>query len=208
MAVEKSMVKVKRKPFVSFLFKLSIVLTVATLAWVVYLDATVRYTFAGKKWTTPAFVYARPLELYAGLELSTIDFDAELKLLGYQFVKSARKARQVSKYQDRYELMAPLIVLPGGNEPARSVSLTISSGVVTKLSTGNRESLIRLEPVKIGGIYPAHNEDRLLVQLSEVPDTLEQMLIAVEDRSFYNHGGVSLTSIARAAYVNITKGSV
>jgi penicillin-binding protein 1B len=207
-AVKKSVAKVKRKPFISFLFKLSIVLAVAALAWIVYLDATVRYTFAGKKWTTPAFVYARPLELYAGLELNAANFDAELKLLGYQFVKSARKPRQVSKYQGRYELMVPVIVLAGGNEPARSVSLTINSGVVTKLSTSDRESLIRLEPVKIGGIYPAHNEDRLLVQLSEVPDTLEQMLIAVEDRSFYKHGGVSLISIARAAYVNITKGSV
>jgi penicillin-binding protein 1B len=207
-AAKKSVAKAKRKPFVSFLFKLSLVLAVAALAWVIYLDATVRYTFAGKKWTTPAFVYARPLELYQGLALNAVDFDTELKLLGYRFVKSARKARQVSKYQGRYELMVPLIVLPGGNEPARSVSIAINDGFVTTLSTSDRKSLIRLEPVKIGGIYPAHNEDRLLVQLSDVPDTLEQMLIAVEDRGFYKHGGVSLISIARAAYVNVTKGSV
>jgi penicillin-binding protein 1B len=207
-AAKKSAAQVKRRSFVSFLFKFSIVLGVAVLAWVVYLDATVRYTFAGKKWSTPAFVYARPLELYEGLELNTADFDTELKLLGYRFVKSARKIRQVSKYQGRYELMIPAIVLPGGNEPGRSVSFAISDGLVTKLSTSDGETLIRLEPVKIGGIYPAHNEDRLLVQLTDVPDSLEQMLIAVEDRGFYKHGGISLIGIARAAYVNITKGSV
>jgi penicillin-binding protein 1B len=200
--------RVKRKPFVSFLVKLSLVLVVAGLAWIFYLDATVRYTFAGKKWTTPAFVYARPLELYQGLELSAVDFDTELKLLGYRFVTSARKSRQVSKYQGRYELMVPLTVLPGINEPARRVSIVINNGLVSSLSTSDRKALIRLEPVKIGGIYPAHNEDRLLVQLNDVPDTLEQMLIAVEDRGFYNHGGVSLISIARAAYVNLTKGKV
>jgi len=41
------------------------------------------------------------------------------------------------------------------------------------------------DPV-IRGIYPAHNEDRLLVRLEEVRNQLVQALIAIEDRKFYN----------------------
>ena len=49
----------------------------------VYLDATIRSTFEGEKWQLPARVYARPLEIYTGLTLSSIELEAELKRLGY-----------------------------------------------------------------------------------------------------------------------------
>src|SRR5437764_1950585 len=60
--------------------------------------------------------------------------------------------------------------------------------------------LARLEPLAIGGIYPANNEDRVLVRLSEVPKPLVQALIANEDRNFYSHHGFDLRGIARAAF--------
>ena len=60
----------------------------------------------------------------------------------------------------------------------------------------------------IGGIYPAHNEDRLLVQLSEVPKTLQDMLVAVEDNDFYHHFGISVRGIGRALIANIKQGSI
>ena len=60
----------------------------------------------------------------------------------------------------------------------------------------------------IGGIYPAHNEDRLLVQLAEVPQPLQDMLVAVEDDNFYNHFGISLRGIGRALIANIKEGGI
>ena len=59
--------------------------------------------------------------------------------------------------------------------------------------------LARLEPLAIGGIYPAGNEDRVLVRLGDVPKHLVQALIAVEDRSFFSHAGFDLRGLARAA---------
>ena len=38
--------------------------------YVIYLDFEVRSQFDGKKWSVPARVYARPLELYIGKPLS------------------------------------------------------------------------------------------------------------------------------------------
>ena len=49
--------------------------------------------------------------------------------------------------------------------------------------------LVRLEPLPIGGIYPANNEDRVLVRLGEVPPHLVKALVATEDRTFYSHNG-------------------
>jgi len=58
---------------------------------------------------------------------------------------------------------------------------------------------VRLEPLPIGGIYPANNEDRVLVRLAEVPQQFVQALIATEDRQFYSHKGFDPRALARAA---------
>ncbi|WP_237753695.1 transglycosylase domain-containing protein, partial [Pseudomonas aeruginosa] len=60
----------------------------------------------------------------------------------------------------------------------------------------------------IGGLYPAHHEDRILVKLDQVPTYLIDTLVAVEDRDFWNHHGVSLKSVARAVWVNTTAGQL
>ena len=43
-------------------------------------------------------------------------------------------------------------------------------------------------------------EDRINVQLDEVPDVLQQAVLATEDRDFFEHGGVDPVGIARALY--------
>ena len=55
---------------------------------------------------------------------------------------------------------------------------------------------------------PAHQEDRVLIKLEQVPPYLVETLVAVEDREFFNHFGVSPKSIARAVWVNATAGQV
>jgi penicillin-binding protein 1B len=65
-------------------------------------------------------------------------------------------------------------------------------------ATGGELALARLEPLPIGGIYPAGNEDRVLVRLADVPKPFVQALIAIEDRSFFTHHGFDLRGLARA----------
>ncbi|MBQ1875732.1 MAG: transglycosylase domain-containing protein [Selenomonas sp.] len=46
------------------------------------------------------------------------------------------------------------------------------------------------------------------VPLSEIPDSLQQAVVAVEDNRFYSHHGFDPTGIARAALVNIQYGQI
>jgi penicillin-binding protein 1A len=47
---------------------------------------------------------------------------------------------------------------------------------------------------------------RILLDETEVPETLRQALVAVEDAHFYQHGGVDLTAIVRAFVSNLRTG--
>ena len=57
-------------------------------------------------------------------------------------------------------------------------------------------------------MYPAHMEDRVLLNWPEVPQILIDTILAVEDQNFFNHYGVSLKSISRAFLKNIQAGEV
>lgn len=194
-----------RRPFL----KLFLTLAAAGVLYLVYLDVRITSTFTDKMWELPAKVYARPLELFEGATLSAEDLAWELEILGYRKVAQATSPGQVARAGNRFDLHARGFDFPGEREPTRRVRLELSGNRVVSLSSGGRElGLMRLDPVQIGGIYPQHGEDRLLVRLDDVPETLRRGLMAVEDQRFYQHWGFSITGILRAAISNLRSGGV
>jgi len=192
-----------------WLFKLSVVVLVAIGGYAVYLDAIVQEKFSGKRWTIPAKVYARPLELYAGQKLSRDDFLSELSALGY---RSSSKASSPGTLRtvgnDTVELYSRGFQFYESAEPAQWMQARFSGNTLSALTQqdGSALPVARLEPLLIGGIYPAHNEDRILIRLQDAPPYLVEALVAVEDRDFYSHFGVSLRGFARAMWTNLKSG--
>src|SRR5919109_764890 len=70
---------VKRFLWFSFL-----VVTLLAAGFTLYLDFRVRSEFEGRRFALPARIYARPLELHAGLRIAPPDLIEELKNLGYK----------------------------------------------------------------------------------------------------------------------------
>ena len=194
-----------RHPFL----KLLLALLVAGALLLAFLDAKITSTFTDRMWELPAKVYARPLELFVGAPVSAEDLAYELQVLGYRKVASPRDPGQVARNGDRFDIFTRGFDFPGEREPARRVQVRTGKGAITGLSAGSKPvDLMRLDPVQIGGIYPSHGEDRILVRLDDVPDTLRLGLLAVEDQRFYTHRGFSLSGIARAALSNLRSGQV
>lgn len=195
-------------------FLYAVVFAIVALGlWVVYLDFVVRAKFDGKKWSLPARVYARPLELYEGMALTPTLFESELKALGYRFVANVAAPGQVSRHANggrvAYDVYSRGCEFWDGRDPARRFALALNQGQVSRLVSGSEPlALMRLEPEQIGGIYPTAQEDRLLVRLSGLPPLLGETLLAVEDKNFLDHYGVSPLAIARAAWVNLRSGDV
>jgi penicillin-binding protein 1B len=193
-----------------FVAKLIMVIGVLLAGGLIYLDALVKHKFSGKKWALPALVYARPLELYPGLGLSQYDFEQELRSLGYRFTHDDRTPGSVARSGQEYFIHTRGFRFWDGEEAAQRIRLRFAGNQVARLQThdGQQVPLLRLEPLHIGGIYPKHNEDRILVRLQDVPQQLLDSLITVEDRYFYQHIGLSPKSIARAFIANVRSGSV
>ncbi len=192
-----------------FLLKLFLAALVAGGLLLIYLDAKVTSTFTDKMWELPAKVYARPLELFAGARLGADDLAYELQVLGYRKVTKTSGPGQVARNRDRFEIYTRGFAFPDEKEPARRLLIELAGERVKGLSaSGKRIDLMRLDPVQIGGIYPLHGEDRVLIRLDDVPPGLRDGLLAVEDHRFYDHWGISFVGIARAAWRNMRSGRV
>jgi penicillin-binding protein 1B len=174
------------------------------------LDYVVRDKFEGKKWALPARVYARPLELYAGLDIKPMQILAELKALGYQRGSQLQKPGQFVQGTNNLGIYSRGFSFWDKPELPNAVSLSFAGDTIIGMTDlfGQPVGIIRLEPQEIGGIYPNHGEDRLLVRLQDIPPLLGEALIAVEDRDFLEHHGISLKGIARAMWVNVRSGDL
>lgn len=186
------------------ILKLFVVLLVLASIGLVYLDAQVRYSFDERRWQLPARVYARQLVLTEGLRLTADDLAYELRLLGYRSGKTAREPGTVSRYGEQFEITTR------GNNSHRSVRFRAAFKddrlQSLKLVGGQPLTQLVLEPVEIGSIYPGHREDRILLRLNEVPNSLIETLLLIEDRDFYQHIGLSPKAIARAGVANLKAG--
>ncbi|MDN5938899.1 MAG: transglycosylase domain-containing protein, partial [Salinisphaera sp.] len=186
--------------------------TVVFAGYIVYLDVQVRARFAGALWTLPAKVYASPLELYLGQDIGLQGVLTALQRQGY------RRSDELDS-SGTYRLRGQAVGLHSrafnfwdGHQPDRRLRITFSGGHIKNikpLDNGEDLALLRLDPLLIGSIYPTgHGEDRILVQLGDVPPMLPAGLIVVEDRDFLHHFGISLKGIARAAWANLRAGEV
>lgn len=199
----------KAKPYRFPWIKVVIVLTVLLGAWLIYLDAVIRDKFEGRRWQLPAQVYAQPMELYPGQTLALARFTSGLDQLGYARVSRVQAPGEFSVSGSGVDVHVRSFRFPEEAQKAGRYQLTFSGQTLTGIRQNQSEvDWLRLDPMRIAGIYPNSGEDRVLVSLQDVPKTLTDTLIAVEDRGFYTHWGVSPLAIARAFWVNIRSGSV
>ena len=189
---------------------------VCFLGYGIYLDTKVRSQFEGKRWSLPARVYARPLELFTGKKLGVEAFVRELKAMGYRFRAKASRPGEVSRTGEDFHVITRPFRFWDADEPSREVFVSFSGQQIVALDRAKGGSakaqqgisLIRFDPIEIGSIHTARQEDRELLKLEDVPQLLTDSLVAVEDRSYYHHYGVSIRGILRAAWQNMRAGGV
>ena len=189
--------------FIGFISIIVIIFTAATIA---VLDYRVTSKLDGVLWTIPAKIYSRPLELAEGINLNKDNLIKELEMLSYERVKNPLQPGEFKFSKDDLK-----IFLRGYLDQRSGIfNINFDASEIKGISNqlGISEDLIKLEPTVIGGMYPSHMEDRVLLNWPEVPPILVDTILAVEDQDFFNHYGISLKSISRAFLRNVQAGEV
>jgi penicillin-binding protein 1B len=196
----------KRRGLKIALIAAASVATLAFAAWLLALDREVRHRFAGARWALPAQVYAAPQLMYPGLNLNRKAFIRELDRLGYRQVPLLGGAGTYTSKPGRVTVHTRPFRFWDGLQAGARVEIDFGDKRVDELYDQDAKqgrSLLRLDPMLIGSIYPTAGEDRVLVKLDEVPALLPAGLIYVEDRHFEDHIGVDPKAIVRAAWANL-----
>lgn len=181
----------------------------ATFAYIGWLDYVVTKQFMDRGWTVPTRVYARPLELRAGLPLSASDLEEELERLGYRINRTARPGTY-RRDGSRFDIMLRKTQYAGQIRAPLPLRVVANARTITSLQdpVGRELPAAPLEPLLIGSLHPVHGEDRIIVAPEEVPVLLPAALKAIEDRNFDTHGGIDLKAVLRAAWANLRAGRV
>ena len=166
--------------------------------------------FEGRRWTLPAQVYAAPLELYAGLTLSPAQLEQELQRLHYRRADPLDRPGTYRVQGARIDVALRPARFADETRNAALLSIVVGSQGLESLrdSAGRDVSVLRLEPLLIGSIFPIHGEDRIIVTPQEVPTLLPAALKAVEDRKFDSHHGVDPVAMLRALWVDVRAGQI
>ena len=178
-----------------------IIFLVISIAYISILDSKVVNKLDGVLWTVPAKVYARPLELAEGGKINVDSLKKELEILSYELTKGIPDTPGEFSQSQR---SVNIFIRGFGSQEPGLYRLKIENDKIDsiKRKDGISIDLIQLEPLSIGGMFPSHLQDRILLNFSQVPKDLEEMILVVEDRNFYSHKGISLRSIMRAFIKN------
>ncbi|HKU78728.1 MAG TPA: transglycosylase domain-containing protein, partial [Rhodanobacteraceae bacterium] len=176
------------------------------------LDHRVKTRVTEIDFTQPTRVYGRPQLLEAGVPMNKATLTLELQMAGY--TEAPHVARVPGTYSldgDKFIIASRGYMDPVGGELPRRVRVALGSGSIQSVFDLTADKSLRkahLDPARIATLYGAEQEERIIVQLSELPPLLVQGVQAVEDRDFKNNHGIDLSSIARAAWADLRAGHV
>ncbi len=207
----KSKLRKSKSSYGYLILQLFVITLLCGIGYIVWLDHRVRSEFEGKRWSLPARVYARPLELYIGAQMGKGDLLNALNSLGYRNVATLIGPGQYKKQENSIQFINRVFEFWDKQESSKNIRINFSRGRIQSINdeaSAESLSVFRLESQLIGKIYPEHNEDRVLVPYDNVPQFLVDALIAVEDRHFYRHSGIDPKGMLRAMVSNITSGGL
>ncbi|HEY9125552.1 MAG TPA: PBP1A family penicillin-binding protein [Acidobacteriaceae bacterium] len=150
---------------------------------------------------TTAKIYAAPRELRPGQKLTRAQIANELRQAGYT-TEGASQASPLGTYS---ESAGTITVRPGPQSYHSQDAATarFEDGKIVSLTDDNGQALAsyELEPLLITGLSnDANRSKRRLLTFDEIPQNLVHAVLAIEDRKFFDHGGVNYVSMAGWAW--------
>lgn len=166
---------------------------------------------AGSLWHVPTRIYSSDLTLTPGTDISRVGLSERLSRLRYRRKPTVKSPGEYAESNGSITIFLHPFTYPGGTRAATRVKLILSGARVTRIvQEGSGADLheARLEPEVIAQVFDEGYEDREIITLKECSPRLIDALLSVEDRRFYEHGGINLRSMFRALLADMYHGQV
>lgn len=156
--------------------------------------------------TDTAKIYAAPFEVRVGQKLTPQTVAAQLRSAGY--TEEGHGASQLGTFSENSEAIT---VHPGPQSYHSQESvgtITFAGGKVAALAGDQGQAIgaYELEPQLITGLSDANRGKRRLVTYDELPPNLVHAVTSIEDRRFFNHGGVDYVRLIGALRADLLAG--
>lgn len=174
-----------------------------------FLDNKIKNRINGTIWQLPTIVYSRIIHIEPNMVCNQFDMIRLLKTCQYREVSNIVQSGEFVVHQNSIELLRRSFESPNGEEKETHVSLFFNNEKLLRIynqDTKNDFGLFYIDPKIISIQYASNRQQRLFIPRSKFPDTLIKMLLIVEDRYFYKHDGIKISSIFRAFLANIMSG--
>ena len=162
-----------------------------------------------RRFRTPIFgnsakIYALPETVRVGENIDAHEIATELRRAGY-----AEKAGDSPL--GSFRLLNEGIEITPGPESYHSpeaARISIADGKIDRItSQGTELSAYELEPQLVTALFDAEQRSkREVVKYNDIPPVMMQAVLAIEDRRFFEHGGVNFFRMGEAAWIDLVRG--
>lgn len=171
--------------------------------WYVKYDRIIEQRFRGPVFASSAKIFAAPPVVKVGSKLTLSEIAAVLRHAGYSEKQGETPLGSYRVHGGSIE------VLPGPESyhSPEAATITISGGAVSAITSRASGDLAayELEPQMLTSLFDAEQRSkRQLVKYDDIPKVMVEAVTAIEDRRFFQHGGVNFMRLVEAAWIDFT----
>ena len=196
-----------RDPLLRAALVLFVVLAVSFTAvfsyYYIKYDRIIQRRFSTPIFANTAKIYALPRVLREGEKIEPREIAAELRQAGYSDKDDQSK-------MGTYHLFSGGIEITPGSESYHSpeeARITVSDGEIERISSKGVElSAYELEPQLVTALFDSEQRSkRVIVKYNDIPPVMVQAVLAIEDRRFFEHGGVNFARTIEAVWEDVLR---
>lgn len=189
--------------------RLFLVVLIIFIFYGLYLYFKISQLINGKVWNFPVSIYGRVVNLEPGDLYSQKEILELLKNSMYRKVDNVMLPGEYRVENNSIEFIRRSFDFPDIKEGEFHTKLFFNKDSLVEIKNienSRNFSFFRLEPKLITMLKSEEKENRIFISRYKYPDILIKTLLAIEDKYFYDHSGINISSIARAFLVNTVAG--
>jgi penicillin-binding protein 1B len=177
---------------------LAVAITTVLSYYYIKYDRIIEQRFRGPVFSNAAKIYAIPQTVSVGEKIGVQEIAASLRHAGYAEDSS-------SPLGNFRQLVGGIEINPGPQSYHSPVpaAIHVQNGHITSISSGSGElGAYELEPEMITALFDEQRSKRQLLHYDQIPKVMVDAVLAIEDRRFFQHGGVNFIRMIEAAWID------